>query len=82
MPRSTMRRLAATVLASAVLTGGLAAGAGTAAAAVPVDQLPGGSLAGGIGSSGVEVPSPLGELIIALATKITGITPGPLPEAE
>ncbi|MCZ4557283.1 hypothetical protein O4215_17080 [Rhodococcus maanshanensis] len=81
MPRPTMRRLAATVLVSAALTGGLAAGAGTAAA-VPVDQLPGGSLAGGIGSSGVEVPSPLGEVIIALATKITGIAPGPLPGAE
>ncbi|MFI6429645.1 hypothetical protein [Rhodococcus oryzae] len=54
MPRPTMRRLAATVLASAALTGGLAAGAGTASAM--------GSLADGSGSVGVGLTDATGSV--------------------
>lgn len=45
MPRPTMRRLAATVVASAVLAGGLAAGSGAASAAPAGSLLPAESVA-------------------------------------
>ncbi|MCZ4557281.1 hypothetical protein O4215_17065 [Rhodococcus maanshanensis] len=83
MPRPTMRRLAATVLASVMLTAGLSAGVSTAAT-IPANQLPAGSLADATGSSRIDIPSPFDELVIEIihTVLVDGLgsqEPGPKP---
>ncbi|MCZ4557282.1 hypothetical protein O4215_17070 [Rhodococcus maanshanensis] len=79
MPRPTMRRLAATVVASAVLAGGLAAGSGAASAAPAgsVAAMPTGS------TGGVENISPIeflgGVFFISAIFLASGSAPAPCP---
>ncbi|MFC9786573.1 hypothetical protein [Rhodococcus sp. NPDC127528] len=71
LPRPTMRRLAATILASAVLAGGVAAGSGVATAAPS-----GGSSALAAGSSDFVIPDPIADVLSGVAICAGGILTG------